>query len=158
MPFLHSAYKLIDIQSPSANAATMMAVLLVPKTRTDGMLIWWRFLVKLSKAEKNIQRDVTPLPPIEHLAGAKILSKINFTPYHHPIIDENTDDIENAAVIMAYGNGKWTPVWFRVRKVSSHGLVCSENRSYAAKKGRLRAVSRLCEAIGLAAWKRWSNN
>ena len=66
-------------------------------------------LMELSEAEKNILRDVTPLPPIEHLAGAKIFSKINFTQYHHPIIAD-TDDIENAAVIRAYGNGKWTPV------------------------------------------------
>ena len=49
------------------------------------------------------------MPPIEHLAGAKIFSKIDFTRYRHPII-AGTDDIENAAVIMAYGNGKWTPV------------------------------------------------
>ena len=43
---------------------------------------------------------------IEHLAGAKIFSKINFTQYlyHHPIIAD-TDDIENTAITMRYGNG-----------------------------------------------------
>ena len=74
---------------------------------------WYVYLVtilmELSKAEKNIQRDVTPLPPIEHLAGAKIFSKINFTQYHRPIIAD-TDDVENTAITMTYGNGEWTPV------------------------------------------------